>query len=118
MSFSAEQSLTVPPRFSDVAVTSSDANSLEVTARFDAGTFNPTLRYGFPGNLSSFVPFVLQADGSYKATITGVSNADAQALSFKLVWNDAAERTYESAEQPFEARAAQVGATSEVSQGT
>jgi hypothetical protein len=48
MSFSAEQSLTVPPRFSNVAVTSPAADTLEVTARFDAGTVNPTSKLTFP----------------------------------------------------------------------
>jgi len=118
LAFSAEETLAIPPRFHDVAVASPDPNTLEVTARFDAGTVNPTLQFHSPGNPFTSVPFVLQADGSYKATIDGVSNAAAQALSFKIVWEDAAHRTYESAERPFEARAAQVGITSEVSQGT
>ena len=118
LSWSAEQSLTIPPRFRDVAVTEPDANTLEVTARFDAGAVNPTLQFHSPGNPFTPVPFVQQPDGSYKATIHNVTSAQAQALSFKLVWQDAAGRTYESAEQPFEARAAQAGITSEVSQAT
>src|SRR5262249_13895185 len=91
---------------------------LEVTARFDAGTVNPTLQFHSPGNPFTSVAFVLQADGSYKATINGVTSAQAQALSFKLVWQDAAGRTYESAERPFEARAEQAAITSDVSQNT
>src|SRR5262249_16706097 len=118
LSWSAEQSLTIPPRFHDVAVSEPDANSIEVTAHFDAGTVNPTLQFHSPGNPFTSVAFVLQADGSYKATIAGVTSAQAQVLSFKLVWQDAAGRTYESAERPFEARAAQAAITSDVSQNT
>src|SRR5262249_23432338 len=113
-----EPALMKRPDFKVVVVTEPDANTLEVTARFDAGTVNPTLQFHSPGNPFTSVAFVLQADGSYKATINGVTSAQAQALSFKLVWQDAAGRTYESAERPFEARAAQAAITSDVSQNT
>ncbi len=116
ITWTAEQSLSVPPRFSSVAVAQPDPHTLTVSARFDDGTVNPALAYGTPGNLTQSTPFLLQADGSYLATLSGVTDPDQ--LDFKLTWQDAASGSYSSAEGQFKASADQVGISSQVSQDT
>lgn len=106
LAWTPEKSLTMPPRFSSVVIGQPAANTLTVTVRFDAGTVAPTLAYGAPGNLSSSATFVLQGDGSYRATITGVANPNA--LSYALKWRDAAGANYASKEAPFAAPAERI----------
>ena len=112
--WTAEQSITIPPRFSAVSVSQPAAGTIVVTASFDPGVANPQLVYGASGNLSQSVAFVRQSDGSYQATLTGVT--DTAGLSFQLQWQDAAGNTYSSATSTFAAQADQVGTTSTVSQ--
>ena len=112
--WTAEQSITIPPRFSAVSVAQPDSNTLVVTAQFDAGATNPKLIYGAGGNLNQSANFVLQSDGSYQATLSGVSSP--AALSFALQWHDAAGNQYTSAVDTFAAAADQVGVDTTVSQ--
>jgi hypothetical protein len=98
-----------------VSVAQPAADTLEVTVRFDAGAVAPTLYYGPPQNPNTAVAFVLQADGSYKATLTGVSNP--QNLDYRLGWSDAAGHAYASAETSFASAAEHIGISSGVSQG-
>jgi YD repeat-containing protein len=112
--WTAEQSMTIPPRFSDVSVAEPDSSTIVVTAHFDAGVTAPHLLFGSSGNLSQSADFVLQSDGSYKATLSGLT--DPASLSFALQWKDAAGNSYQSSQGTFAASADQVGVTSSVSQ--
>lgn len=115
MAYTAEQAVTIPPRFSAVTVSQTAPGTLVVNVRFDAGVQNPVLNYGAPGATTASAGFVLQADGSYQATISGL--ADPRATVFRLAWQDNAAHSYQSAEQPFKASADTAGISSTVSQG-
>jgi len=112
--WTAEQSISIPPRFSAVSVSQPAAGTIVVTASFDAGVTNPQLVYGTSGNLSQSVAFVQQSNGSYQATLTGLTLP--AGLSFQLQWQDAAGNTYSSTTSTFAATADQVGTTTQVSQ--
>lgn len=112
--WTAEQSLTIPPRFTSVSVSQPDASTLVVTADFDPGVANPALAYGANGQLTQSVAFVRQSDGSYTATLTGVSNPGA--LSFALKWQDGTGNQYSSAVSSFAPSSDEVGITTAVSQ--
>jgi YD repeat-containing protein len=112
--WTAEQSITVPPRFTAVSVAQPDSNTIVVTAHFDSGAASPQLAYGTGTNLSQTAAFVLQGDGSYQATLSGVSNPGA--LSFALQWQDGAGNHYSSSTSTFAAAADQVGISSTVTQ--
>ena len=112
--WTAEQSITIPPSFSAVSVSQPAAGTIVVTASFGAGVTQPQLAYGTSGNLSQSVAFVQQSDGSWQATLTGVS--DPAGLSFQLQWQDAAGNSYSSTTSSFAPSADEVGTTSTVSQ--
>jgi len=109
-----EQSLSVPPRFSAVSVSQPDASTIVVTAHFDAGAVSPQLVYGTSGHLSQSVAFVLQSDGSYQVTLSGLSNPGD--LSFQLKWDDGAGNEYLSSVSSFADVADQVAVSSTISQ--
>ena len=112
--WTAEQSITAPPRFTAVSVAQPAAGTLVVTVSFDAGVVNPRLVYGASGNLGQSVAFVQQSNGSYQATLTGLT--DPGALSFALHWQDAVGNSYSSSVGTFAAAADPVGVSSTLSQ--
>lgn len=113
-SWTEEKSISVPPRFSSVSVAQPDSSTLVVTAHFDPSVANPQISYGSNGNLSQTANFVLQSDGSYQATLSGLT--DPGSLSFELKWQDSAGNPYASSVSTFAAAADQVGVTSTISQ--
>jgi YD repeat-containing protein len=112
--WTAEQSLTIPPRFTSLSVAQPSADTLVVTANFDAGVTNAQLLYGAGSSLTQSAAFVLQANGTYQATLTGLSNP--AALSFAIHWQDGSGNAYSSATGTFAAAAGQVGVTTTVNQ--
>ena len=112
--WTAEQSMTIPPRFTSVSVSQPDSSTLVVSADFDPGVANPTLAYGANGQLTQSAAFVQQSDGSYTATLTGVSNPGS--LSFALQWQDSAGNHYSSAVSSFAPSSGEVGITTAVNQ--
>ena len=112
--WTAEQSITIPPRFSEVSVAQPNSGTIVVTAHFDAGTANPQLVYGTSGNLNQTANFVLQSDGTYQATLSGVTSPGT--LSFAFKWQDSAGNSYASASSTFAAAADQVATTTTVTQ--
>jgi YD repeat-containing protein len=113
LAWTGEESVKIPPRFSAVSVSMSNAGAIVVSAQFDAGVVNPSVVYGANGNLSQSVAFV-QRDGSYQATLPALSNP--AAVSFALQWQDAAGVSYSSATSTFGTAADQVGTTTLLSQ--
>src|SRR5262249_19185470 len=103
-----------PPRLSAVSVALPNTSTIVVTAHFDAGAASPQIVYGAPGNLNQTVAFVLQSDGSYQATLSGITNAGS--LAFALQWQDGSGHQYSTSASTFAAAAGQVGVTSTVSQ--
>jgi len=83
--WTAEQQITVPARPSAITVARSGAD-LQVRVRFDGAVTTPVLRYGPEGGtLGSSANLLLQADGSYLATIAAPS--DPQALAYQIAWS-------------------------------
>jgi YD repeat-containing protein len=100
ISWTPEQTVSMPPRLSSVVVSQSSATTLTLKVRFDAAVATPTLAYGAPGALSTTISFgAQQADGSYVATINGVSNPNA--LDYAIKWNDTTGNPYATAEAKF-----------------
>lgn len=116
LSWSSEQSVSVPPRFTELSVTQPSANTMVVTTRFSGGVQSPMLQYGAIGNTNQSVDFVLQTDGSYAATLTGVSNP--QELAYRLAWQDSSGLGYTSGQQTFESSTLHTGVISNVAVGS
>jgi YD repeat-containing protein len=112
--WTAEQSLTIPPRFTSLSVAQPSADTLVVTANFGPGVSNPQLVFGASGSLNQSADFVLQSDGTYQAVLTGLSNP--AALSFAVHWKDGSGHSYSSATGTFAAASDQVGVTTTVDQ--
>jgi YD repeat-containing protein len=115
-SWTAEQSATFPPLFDAVEVGRPSSDSVSVTVGFEGAVAAPRLLYGPAGSAANAVDLVSLGGGRYRAVLSGVG--DAQALVFRIQWQDGAGNTYLSREQPFEARADQVGIVADVSEGT
>lgn len=115
--WSAEKSITFPPRPSAFSMVQQGAN-LVITATFNAAlstdaTF-PKLAYGASGTLASSAVFTLKAGtvATYTATITNFSAASTPA--YKLVWKDAAGVVYNGAETRFGPTTERGGVVSDV----
>jgi hypothetical protein len=86
IAWTEEQTLTVPVRLTDLEVGFA-ANDLVISARFNGAVTSPVLKFGPAGsNLASQATFVLQGDGSYRATIVNPPNGGA-GLAYQLQWN-------------------------------
>src|SRR5262249_40579315 len=86
IAWTEERTLTVPARLTNLQVDSSTTD-LTITARFNGSIANPLLNFGPAGsNLASHVSFVLQGDGSYRATISNPANGG-DGLAYQLQWD-------------------------------
>ncbi|WP_218943453.1 hypothetical protein [Exilibacterium tricleocarpae] len=116
LTWTAEQSITIPPRLNEVAVAQTAADTLEVTARFDTGVINPTIAFGMPGSTTTVQAMTSLGDGLFRATLSGIANP--QELAYRLQWQDAGGASYSSDEIPFEAAGEHLGVTTQLTEST
>lgn len=116
LTWTAEESVTIPPRLSDVGVSQRADGALEVVAGFEAGAGNPEVKFGTPGATDSTVVMQNMGDGTFKAVIEGVTNP--QELAYRIGWENAQGASFLSSETPFEAQGGHTGVTTNVDQTT
>ncbi|WP_218943559.1 hypothetical protein [Exilibacterium tricleocarpae] len=116
LTWTAEQSVTLPPRINDIAVAQTAADTLEISVQFDAGVVDPEVAFGMPGTTTTTVSMVDLGGGLYRATLTGVTNP--QELAFRIQWQDDTGAGYASEELPFEAQGGHLGVSSALTEST
>ncbi len=96
-----ERSVTVPARLTALSVSQPTLSSVAVTVRFSGTVTTPQLLTGpRGGTLGTVTSFVLQGDGSYRATLTPAT--DIQGFAYQVRWTFGGN-TYTTSALPFEA---------------
>ena len=96
-----ERSVTVPARLTALSLSQISTTSAAVTVRFSGTVTAPQLLSGpSGGTLGTVSDFVLQGDGSYRATVTTAT--DIQGFAYQLRWTFGGN-TYTTSALTFEA---------------
>ncbi len=95
LAWGEEQRITIPPRYTELAVTQPEADILQFDLTFEDGVVNPRLQ----SSASFFGNGALEdlGNGHYRATLNGVS--DPANVTYRIVWEDATGATYQSAQR-------------------
>lgn len=112
LSWTAEQTLALPPRLMSLGVNEQGAGTLAVHVNLSIGATNPVLHYGS----GSTVAFTAQSDGSYLALLSGVT--DPKTLNYHVSWQDSAGSTYQTTSQTFQSSATVAAVTTGVTTGS